>query len=96
MEVISIDPKQVSMMVGTEVCRTLLQTMYKEAPSSLSARRTAMKDNEMVFGADGGGCDRRSYSPTTAGTRPPQRRPARLSAPSRARAMRMTPSSRCA
>ena len=55
MEVISIDPKQVSMMVGTEVCRTLLQTMYKEAPSSLSARRTAMKDNEMVFGADGGG-----------------------------------------
>ena len=32
MEVISIEPKQVSMMVGTEVAPPLLQTMYKEAP----------------------------------------------------------------
>ena len=32
MDVISIEPKQVSMMVGTEVSPPLLQTMYKEAP----------------------------------------------------------------
>ena len=32
MEVISIEPKQVSMMVGTEVAPPLFQTMYKEAP----------------------------------------------------------------
>ena len=95
MEVISIEPKQVSMMVGTEVAPPYCKPCTRRPPSSLSARRTAMSDNEMVFGAEGGGA-RRSYSPTTAGTRPPRRRPARRSAPSRARARGMTPSSRCA
>ena len=48
MEVISIEPKQVSMMVGTEVAPPYCKPCTRRPPSSLSARRTAMKNNEMI------------------------------------------------
>ena len=52
MDVISIEPKQVSMMVGTEVAPPYCKPCTRRPPSSLSARRTTMRDDEMVFGAE--------------------------------------------
>lgn len=54
MEVISIEPKQVSMMVGTEVAPPYCKPCTRRPQSSLSARRTAMNDNEMICCPQGG------------------------------------------